>query len=73
MDDNHDELDAPKIIDLLGGTTKTAALCDITPGAVSQWRHAGIPKSQLKYLKLARPDLFPKQSPIAAVPHPDPP
>jgi len=54
------ELDAAKqVILLFGGTTKTAALCDISKSAVSQWMKNGIPRAQLKYLKALRPDLFP--------------
>lgn len=49
---------AAQIIGDLGGTAKTAEMCDITPGAVSQWRRTGIPKAQLNYIKAARPDLF---------------
>ena len=51
-------MDTKKIISLLGGNAKTAKLCQVTPGAVSQWLHVGIPKHQLKFLKLARPDVF---------------
>lgn len=51
-------MDTQKIISLLGGNAKTAELCQVTPGAVSQWLHSGIPKHQLKFLKLARPDVF---------------
>jgi hypothetical protein len=48
-----------RLIDALGGTTKTAALCeDITPQAVSQWRSAGIPKVWHKFLALKRPDVY---------------
>ena len=55
------QIDSPeKIIESLGGNAKTAALCEVTPGAVSQWLHNGIPKAQLRFIKLARPDLFPK-------------
>ena len=46
------------IIDALGGTYKTAKLCEVAPGAVSQWRKHGIPKSRLMFLRLARPDVF---------------
>jgi hypothetical protein len=48
------------IIDALGGTYKTAKLCDVKPGAVSQWRRNGIPKSRLMFLKVVRPDVFAK-------------
>jgi len=47
------------IIDALGGTSATARLCEVQPPSVSEWRKNGIPKAQLKFLKLARPDAFP--------------
>lgn len=46
------------IISRLGGTAKTAELCQVTPGAVSQWLHSGIPPARLMFLRLARPDVF---------------
>ena len=46
------------IIDRLGGTSAAADLCEVKPPSVSEWRHNGIPKQQLKFLKLARPDAF---------------
>jgi len=51
-------MNTQQIINRLGGTLKTAALCDVTPGAVSQWIHTGIPKARLMYLRLIRPDIF---------------
>ena len=51
-------LTAEQIIDRLGGNAKTAELCEVTPGAVSQWVHNGVPKAQLKFLKVVRPDVF---------------
>lgn len=54
-------LEPEEVIERLGGNARTAELCDITPGAVSQWIHNGIPKTQLKFLKLARPDIFKKR------------
>lgn len=51
--------EARRVIDLLGGTVKTAELCEVTKGAVSQWFNNGIPRTQLKFLKSERPDLFP--------------
>ena len=53
MDPNPTEL-----IKRLGGNKKTAVLCEVTPQAVSQWPENGVPKHQLKFLKLARPDVF---------------
>jgi hypothetical protein len=53
-----------EIIQRLGGPTKTAELCEVTTQAVCQWRENGIPKARLKFLKLARPDVFkPAQPP----------
>jgi hypothetical protein len=49
---------ANQVIDDLGGTAKTAILCDTSESAVSQWRVNGIPGVRLMYLKLARPDVF---------------
>lgn len=51
-------MDANEIIDALGGTSKVAELCEVTTGAVSQWRTDGIPHARLMFLKLARPDVF---------------
>ena len=47
-----------QIIDRLGGTTAVATLCDVTTGAVSQWRHDGIPRERLMYLRAVRPNEF---------------
>lgn len=47
-----------EIIDALGGTSEVARLCEIQPPSVSEWRRRGIPKAQLKFLRLARPDVF---------------
>ena len=52
------DIQANRVIDLLGGTGATAKLCETSPGAVSQWRRDGIPPARLMYLKLARPDVF---------------
>jgi hypothetical protein len=46
------------IIDRLGGTSETARLCEVKPPSVSEWRKAGIPKAQTKFLRLLRPDVF---------------
>lgn len=52
-------MNASEIIARLGGTTKTAELCEVSPSAVSQWLADGvIPKPRLMFLKLARPDVF---------------
>lgn len=51
-------MDHSKLIDDLGGTSKVAELCDITTGAVSQWRTNGIPQYRLAFFRLLRPDLF---------------
>lgn len=62
-------MNATEIIQRLGGPTKTAELCEVTTQAVSQWQHNGIPKARLKFLELARPDVF---KPVATPqPHPE--
>lgn len=50
--------DPNTIIDRIGGTSETARLCEVKPPSVSEWRKTGIPKAQLKFLKLARPEVF---------------
>ena len=53
-------MDPNYIIDSMGGTCAVATLCNLTTGAVSQWRTSthGIPKPWLMYFKEIRPDLF---------------
>ena len=53
------------IIDRLGGTSEVARLCEVKPPSVSEWRHKGIPRAQLKFLKAVRPDVF-KDMPATA-------
>ena len=55
---NMDTENPNHIIDALGGTSETARICEVKPPSVSEWRKTGIPKAQLKFLKLARPDVF---------------
>lgn len=50
--------EANRIIDSMGGTLKVSELCEVTTGAVSQWRDNGIPNARLMFIKLLRPDLF---------------
>ena len=47
-----------ELIDALGGTSRVSELCQVTTGAVSQWRSSGIPHARLMFLRLARPDVF---------------
>lgn len=47
-----------QVIDKFGGTTAVAAICEVTPQAVSKWKRHGIPKSRIKYLRLLRPENF---------------
>lgn len=49
---------ASQVIDRLGGTVKTAALCEVTPQAVTQWRRAGIPLAWEKFLRATQPQAF---------------
>lgn len=51
-------MDPNLIIDRLGGTTAVAALCNVAPQAVSQWREKGIPEARAMYLRVLRPDAF---------------
>lgn len=51
-------MDANQIIDLLGGTSEVAALCEVSTSAVSQWRNDGIPRARLMFLRVVRPDVF---------------
>jgi hypothetical protein len=58
-----DTQDTQRIIDRLGGTTEAAGICEVTPGAVSQWLKNGIPPARLMYLKAVRPDAFEEERP----------
>ena len=49
---------ASEIIDRIGGTAAVAELCEVKSPSVSEWRHKGIPKARLQFLRLARPDVF---------------
>ena len=51
-------IQASETIDRLGGTSEVAKLCEVNPASVSEWRHKGIPKARLMFLRLARPDAF---------------
>lgn len=51
-------MDANKIIDACGGTGKVAEVCEVTTGAVSQWRRTGIPRARLMFLRLKFPGAF---------------
>ncbi|MGV8865541.1 MAG: Cro/CI family transcriptional regulator [Janthinobacterium svalbardensis] len=51
-------MDTKTIIKKLGGGVKVAALCQVSPAAVSQWSRNGIPNARLMFLRLARPEVF---------------
>lgn len=51
-------MDASKIIDLLGGTTAVAKLCQVKQPSVSEWRRNGIPRARRQFLEVVRPDVF---------------
>lgn len=57
---------ANAIIDALGGTKRVAAICGLTPSAISQWRNNGIPKPWELYLRKAKPGAFRKLAEQAA-------
>ena len=40
------------LIEKIGGVSKVAKICQITPSAVSQWKKNGIPKAQVNFLNL---------------------
>lgn len=61
---------ANTIIDRLGGTSATARLCEVQPPSVSEWRKTGIPKAQLRFLRLARPEVFDSDAP-GNITHPE--
>ena len=59
-----------QIINLLGGVTKVAKMCEVSLPAVSQWKSSGIPRDKLMFLAaelenkshglITRKSLFPK-------------
>ena len=55
--DMENDMNSSQIIDALGGTLAVATLCQVTQGAVSQWRVNGIPKPRLMLLQLMYPDV----------------
>jgi len=60
-------MNSSEIIDALGGTSAVAELCEVTTGAVSQWRDNGIPRARLLFFKAIRPDLFQDDQPKKVV------
>lgn len=56
-----------ELIAALGGPAKAAVFWEVTPQAVSQWKEKGIPRARRMYLRVMRPDLFPKQEPAKDV------
>lgn len=46
------------IVERLGGTGATAALCRIDPASVSGWKKKGISELRTELLKALRPDVF---------------
>lgn len=55
-------MDDSEIIDRLGGTAAVAALCEVKPPSVSEWRKEGIPRARRMFLKAIRPDAFEAES-----------
>jgi hypothetical protein len=53
--DKHRDSD---LLDLFGTTTEIAAMFEIKPQAVSQWRKYGVPKARRQTMQALRPDLF---------------
>jgi DNA-binding transcriptional regulator YdaS (Cro superfamily) len=53
-------MDVSVIVEQFGGTSALAALCEVEPSAVSQWKAKNhIPKAHIKFLRIQRPELFP--------------
>lgn len=55
MDKN---INAEKIIDALGGTSKTARIFNIQPESVCGWRWKGVPQPRIDQLELRHKKLF---------------
>lgn len=51
-------IEAAKVIELLGGTVAVSRMCEIQSPSVSRWKRNGIPKDQARYLREVRPDVF---------------
>ena len=52
-------MNTSELVDAIGGTGKVAELCELTPGAVSQWKTAdSVPKAHRKFLRLMFPVLL---------------
>ena len=47
-----------QVIDRLGGTSAVARICELSDGAISQWRTNGIPKGWRRFLKEKFPSAF---------------
>lgn len=59
--------DVSAIVEQFGGTSALAALCEVEPSAVSQWKAKNhIPKAHIKFLRIQRPDLFGADTPTAS-------
>lgn len=57
------------IVEQFGGTSALAALCEVEPSAVSQWKAKNhIPKAHIKFLRIKRPDLFEAVDPNPDIP-----
>lgn len=57
-------MDVERIVNEFGGTGAMAALCEVDPSAVSQWKSKNhIPHAHIKFLRMKRPDLFKSETP----------
>lgn len=57
-----------EIIDLLGGTSAVAALCQVKDPSVSEWRVKGIPRARRMFLEVVRPEVFADPPDLPVVP-----
>lgn len=53
-----ESVEANRVIEALGGPSEAGAKLGISKSAVSQWRKNGVPKTQMKYLRVAHPEIF---------------
>lgn len=58
LDKETKQQEANRVINALGGTLKVSGICEVTTGAVSQWRVTGIPNARRQFLALKAPELF---------------
>lgn len=46
------------LIDRLGGTQAAAVFFQVTIGSTGKWRHTGLPRARMMYLRAMHPEFF---------------